>query len=433
MLSDTLAALLKRRNIHYGWVVAGTTFLVMLATAGAMGSAGVLIQPLEKEFGWTTEQISSAFAVRLVFFGLLGPFAAAFMNHFGLRKVVTAALLVIGVGVGLTLLMRDLWQLMVLWGFVIGIGTGMTALVLGATVASRWFDKRRGLVVGMMTASNATGQLIFLPLLASLSETIGWRAALTFVVVILAVAVVLAALFLRDNPADLGLPVYGRTAVTPVPRSNRPLIELLTTPLATLREASRTRVFWVLFATFFVCGFSTNGLIQQHWISICGDVGITPTGAAGYLALIGAFDFVGTIFSGWLSDRYDNRYLLLAYYGLRGLSLVYLPYSGFSLLTLTGFAVFYGLDWVATVPPTVKLTAARFGPEKAGLVFGWVFAGHQLGAASAAFLAGAVRTGTQSYYPAILLAGIFCLFAAMLILSIGKKPVGGAAVAPATV
>jgi predicted MFS family arabinose efflux permease len=289
-------------------------------------------------------------------------------------------------------------------------------------VAARWFEKRRGLVVGMMTASNATGQLIFLPLLASLAETIGWRAALVFVAASLTIAFVLAALFLRDHPADVGLPIYGRADVTAVPRRAGRLRELLTAPLLTLRDAAKTQVFWALFATFYVCGFSTNGLIQQHWISICGDVGITPTGAAGYLALIGAFDFAGTILSGWLSDRYDNRWLLLAYYGLRGLSLLYLPFSGFSLLTLTAFAVFYGLDWVATVPPTVKLTAARFGAEKAGLVFGWVFAGHQLGAASAAFIAGAVRTGTQSYYPAILLAGVFCVLAAVLILSIGKRP-----------
>ena len=428
MSRDRIATALRPRNIHYGWVVAGTTFLVMLATAGAMGSAGVLIDPLRSEFGWTTEQISTAFAIRLVFFGLLGPFAAAFMNHFGIRKVVTAALLLIGIGIGLSMLMTELWQLVVLWGFVIGIGTGMTALVLGATVASRWFEKRRGLVVGLMTASNATGQLIFLPLLASLSEHIGWRAALTFVVVTLAIAFVLAALFLRDHPADVGLPVYGRSAITPVPQQGRRLIELLTVPLATLREASKTQVFWVLFATFFVCGFSTNGLIQQHWISICGDVGIAPTGAAGYLALLGAFDFIGTICSGWLSDRFDNRYLLLGYYGLRGLSLIYLPFSGFSLLTLTVFAVFYGLDWVATVPPTVKLTAQRFGAEKAGLVFGWVFAGHQLGAASAAFTAGAVRTGTSSYYPAILMAGILCLVAALLVLSISRKPAAPKAV-----
>src|SRR3569833_4166491 len=346
MLSDGLSKTLARYNIHYGWVVAGSTFLVMLATAGAMGSAGVLIQPLEKEFGWTTEHISSALAARLFIFGLLGPFAAAFMNHFGLRKVVTTALVLIGAGVGLSMLMRELWQMMVLWGIVIGVGTGMTALVLGATVASRWFDKRRGLVVGLMTASNATGQLIFLPLLAALSENIGWRAALTLVVTMLGVAFVLATLFLRDYPAEVNQPVYGQAAITPPPARSKKLIELLTTPLLTLREAARTRVFWVLFATFYVCGFSTNGLLQQHWISICGDVGTTPTGAAGYLALIGAFDFVGTILSGWLSDRYDNRYLLLAYYGLRGLSLIFLPYSGFSLLTLTAFAVFYGLDWV---------------------------------------------------------------------------------------
>src|SRR3569833_165398 len=397
MLSDGLSKTLARYNIHYGWVVAGSTFLVMLATAGAMGSAGVLIQPFVLVFGWTTEQISSALAIRLVFFGLLGPFAAAFMIHFGLRKVVTTALVLIGAGVGLSMLMRELWQMMVLWGIVIGVGTGMTALVLGATVASRWFDKRRGRVGGLMTASNATGQRIFLPLLAALSENIGWRAALTLVVSMLGVAFVLATLFLRDYPAEVNLPVYGQTKPTPPPARSKQLIELLTTPLLTLREAAKTRVFWVLFATFYVCGFSTNGLLQQHWISICGDVGITPPGAAGYLALIGAFDFVGTILSGWLSDRYDNRYLLLAFYGLRGMSLIFLPYSGFSLLTLTAFAVFYGLDWVATVPPTIKLTAQRFGAEKAKQNNGKENTNHQHNTTSAAFFAGAVRTGTESY------------------------------------
>jgi MFS family permease len=420
MVSDALAAALGKRGIHYGWVVAGTTFLVMLATAGAMGSAGVLIQPLQQEFGWSTAEISSALALRLIFFGLLGPFAAAFMNHFGLGKVVTAALLLIGAGVLGSIFMRELWQLVALWGVVIGVGTGMTALVLGATVASRWFEKRRGLVVGLMTASNATGQLIFLPLLAGLTESIGWRAALTFVVVILAVAFVLAGLFLRDHPADLGLPAFGGTEVKPAPKKGGRLIELLTSPLKALREAAKTQVFWVLFATFFVCGLSTNGLIQQHWISICGDVGIIPTAAAGYLALIGIFDFIGTVVSGWLSDRYDNRWLLLAYYGLRGVSLLFLPYSGFSLAMLTVFAVFYGLDWVATVPPTVKLTAQHFGPEKASLVFGWVFAGHQLGAATAAGLAGLTRTALDTYTPALLLAGVFCILAALLVLTIGK-------------
>lgn len=419
MIANALAAALARRNIHYGWVVAGTTFAVMLATAGAMGSAGVLIQPLEHEFGWTTAQISSAFAVRLVLFGLLGPFAAAFMNHFGIRRVVMTALGLIVTGIIGSMLMRELWQLLVLWGIVIGMGTGMTALVLGATVASRWFHKRRGLVVGLMTASNATGQLIFLPLLANLSESIGWRVALGFIVVVLFFAFTLA-LLIKDYPADIGLAPFGGTLQPQVARSTD-LRELVASPLRALRDASKTQVFWVLFATFFVCGFSTNGLIQQHWISICGDVGITPTGAAGYLALIGVFDFFGTISSGWLSDRYDNRWLLLAYYGLRGLSLLFLPFSGFSFALLTVFAVFYGLDWVATVPPTVKLTAQQFGPERAGLVFGWVFAGHQLGAASAAALAGISRTALDTYTPALMLAGLFCVLAAVLVLTIAPR------------
>jgi len=420
MLSNALAAALARRGIHYGWVVAATTFLVMLATAGAMGSAGVLIGPLHSEFGWTTDQISAAFALRMLLYGLFGPFAAAFINRFGVRQVVVAALLMVLSGIGLSLVMRDLWQLVALWGVVIGIGTGMTALVLGATIATRWFEKRRGLVVGLMTASNATGQLIFLPLIAALSETIGWRTAMTMVVAVLAGALVLAALFLRDRPADIGLAPYGATAIVPNPPQSKRLIELVTSPLIVLRDAAQVPVFWVLFATFYICGLSTAGLIQTHWISICGDVGIAPVAAAGLLALIGGFDFIGTIGSGWLSDRYDNRYLLLGYYGQRGLSLLFLPYSGFSVPMLTVFAVFYGLDWVATVPPTVKLTAKHFGAEKASLVFGWVFAGHQLGSASAAYFAGLVRTGTNSYFPAVLVAGVACLIAAGLILSVGK-------------
>jgi predicted MFS family arabinose efflux permease len=422
MLSNALAAALARRNIHYGWVVAATTFLVMLATAGAMGSAGVLIRPLETEFGWTTAEISTALAIRFLLFGLLGPFAAAFMNRFGLQKVVLVALLLIGGGIVASMFMRELWQLLALWGVVVGVGTGMTALVLGATVATRWFEKRRGLVVGLMTASNATGQLIFLPLLAALSDGIGWRASLTFVTIALAVALGLAMAFLRDRPSDLGLPPYGGAAIIPAPPQSRRLSELVTSPLVALRDASRTGVFWVLFATFFVCGVSTGGLIQTHWIALCGDVGIAPVAAAGMLALIGGFDFIGTIVSGWLSDRYDNRYLLLAYYGLRGLSLLFLPYSGYSITMLTIFAVFYGLDWVATVPPTVKLTALHFGAEKASLVFGWVFAGHQIGSATAALLGGIARTTLDTYTPALLLAGAFCILAALLILTIGKKP-----------
>lgn len=420
MIAQPLSRALAARRIHYGWVVAGVTFLTMLATAGAMGSAGVLIQPLEKEFGWTTEQISTALAVRLVLYGVLGPFAAVFMNQWGIRKVASFALALIMTGVIGSFFMTQLWQLIALWGVVIGVGTGMTALVLGATVATRWFAARRGLVVGLMTAANATGSLIFLPMLAAVTEAVGWRTALTVLVGFLLATVLLILLFMRDRPADLGLPRFGETAITPAPVRAASLGALVLQPLRALAEASRSMVFWVLFFTFFVCGFSTNGLIQMHWISICGDFGIAAVGAAGLLAVIGVFDLIGTISSGWLSDRYDNRWLLFCFYGLRGLSLIYLPFSSFSIAELSVFAVFYGLDWVATVPPTVKLAAERFGPERAPLVFGWVFMGHQLGAASAAFVAGAVRTGFDTYMPALFAAGILCLIAALSILTIAK-------------
>ncbi|HWL70998.1 MAG TPA: MFS transporter [Geminicoccus sp.] len=420
MLSAALARYLAARDIHYGWVVAATTFLAMLATAGAMGAPGVMIVPLQQEFGWQTTDISSALAIRLVLFGLMGPFAAAFMNHYGIRQVVTVALLLILAGLLGSLLMTEVWQLVLLWGVIIGIGTGMTALVLGATVATRWFTRRRGLVIGMMTASSATGQLVFLPLLAALTDSVGWRLALCLAVGMIVLAMLLVLLLMRDRPADLGLPAYGELQPAPPPMADHRLRDLLVSPLAALREASQSQTFWVLFGTFFICGFSTNGLIQTHWITLCGDFGVAPVGAAGILAVIGLFDLAGTIASGWLSDRYDNRWLLFWYYGLRGLSLLVLPLTGFSMYGLTLFAVFYGLDWVATVPPTVRLAADRFGKERANLVFGWIFMGHQLGAATAAYGGGAARDGFASYLPALYAAGALCILAALLALTIGR-------------
>lgn len=432
MLSTRLSSALAARNIHYGWVVAGITFLTMLATAGAMGSAGVLMKPLETEFGWTTEDISAAMALRLVLFGLFGPFAAAFMNQWGIRTVALTAMVMISGGILASFAMTELWQLVALWGVVIGIGTGMTALVLGATVATRWFGARRGLVVGLMTAANATGQLVFLPMLASVTEALGWRAALTIVVAVLGATATLIFLFMRDRPADLKLARYGETAIEPAPPRAASLGALLVQPLRTLADVSRSATFWVLFGTFFICGFSTNGLIQMHWISICGDYGILAVGAAGMLAVIGVFDLVGTIASGWLSDRYDNRKLLFWFYGLRGLSLIYLPFSSFSIYELSVFAVFYGLDWVATVPPTVRLTAERFGADRAPLIFAWVFTGHQIGAASATYVAGAFRTGLNTYTPALVMAGILCLIAALAVMTIAPPKPKDAPLKPAT-
>jgi sugar phosphate permease len=432
--SSPLTAALARRNIHYGWVVVGVTLLTTVVTAAAMSTPGVLIVPLQDEFGWNTEQISSALALRLMLFGLFGPFAAAFMNRYGVRAVMVSAVILISAGFLASMAMTQVWQLVLLWGIVVGVGTGLTAMVLAVTVATRWFNARRGLVMGVFAASNATGQLVFLPLIARLATDHGWRMALVFVCCMLAVAGVIALLFMRDRPSDVGLPLYGETAVTPPPAAGAGLVSLLLSPIVVLKDAARHPIFWILFGTFFVCGFSTNGLIQTHFVTLCHDYGLAAVTAASVLAMMGIFDFFGTIGSGWLSDRFDPRWLLFWYYGLRGLSLLYLPFTDFTFYGLSLFAVFYGLDWIATVPPTVKITADRFGREKAGIVFGWVFAGHQIGAASAAFGAGLVRTVYSTYLPAFFVAGALCIIAALAVISVRKSsgaPVTAAAPARA--
>jgi MFS family permease len=419
-LQPGLPGAFARRGVHYGWAVVAATFLTMLVIAGAVGAPGVFLVPLEKEFGWRTADISAALAVRFALFGLIGPFAAALMNRFGVRRMMLISIGTVVSGLVLSLFMTSLWQLVLLWGVVVGLGTGLTAIVLGATVATRWFVHRRGLVMGMLSASTATGQLLFLPLLASLTDQFGWRVSLGIVCAMLVTAAGAVLLLMRDHPSDVGLAPYGETALAPRPARTGSLGDALLVPLTVLREAAATPVFWILFGTFFVCGASTNGLIQTHFIAMCGDFGLAAVSAAGMLAMMGLFDLAGTIGSGWLSDRFDNRWLLFWYYGLRGLSLMYLPFSGFSLYGLALFAVFYGLDWVATVPPTVKLTAARFGPERANIVFGWVFAGHQLGAASAAWGAGLTRTAFLTYLPAFFVAGALCIVAALAVLTIGR-------------
>jgi MFS family permease len=420
MISDRLSAALARRNIHYGWVMVGVTFFTALITAGTVGAPGVFIVPLQHEFGWSTAEISSALSIRFILFGFMAPFAAALLNRYGLRNMALLAQLVVVSALIGSLAMTKVWQLMLLWGVVIGIGTGMTALVLGATVAARWFVGRRGLVVGILTASVATGQLVFLPLLAHLTDRFGWRIALGLICAMLAVSAFAVLLLMRDRPSDLGLRPFGDTGTEPLPAPPPNTAPIMAAALGTLRDASKTRVFWILFATFFICGASTNGLVQVHLIPMCADFGIPQVQAASLLAAMGVFDFVGTILSGWLSDRYDNRWLLFWYYGLRGLSLVFLPFTDFSFYGLSVFAMFYGLDWIATVPPTVRLTAQRFGAERANLVFGWIFAGHQLGAATAAFGAGLSRTLLATYLPAFFIAGALCVIAALIVLAISR-------------
>jgi sugar phosphate permease len=422
MISNWLASALARRNIHYGWVMVGVTFLAALISAGSVGAPGVFIVPLQHEFGWSTAEISSALSIRFILFGLMAPFAAALLNRYGLRNVTLTAQLIIIAALLTSLAMTKVWQLVLLWGVVIGIATGMTALVLGATIATRWFAARRGLVVGIMTASVATGQLVFLPLLASLTERYGWRVGLAFMCVMLCVSAFAVLMIMCDRPSDVGLRPFGDNGTAPLPAPAPSSAPIVAAALGTLRDASTSPVFWALFLTFAICGASTAGLIQVHLIPMCMDFGIPQVQAASLLAAMGIFDFFGTIMSGWLSDRFDNRWLLFWYYGLRGLSLLYLPYSDFTFYGLSLFAMFYGLDWIATVPPTVRLTAQRFGAERANLVFGWIFAGHQIGAGAAAFGAGLSRTLLASYLPAFFFAGALCIIAALTAISIAKAP-----------
>jgi sugar phosphate permease len=417
MFAKPLSRWLAQSGVHYAWIVMGIVFLTMLVSSAALGLPGAFLQPLNRSFGWSTAEISSALAVRFVLYGLIGPFAAILLERYGLRRIVCLALVLVAGGLLLVTRMTALWQLVVLWGLVLGVGSGLTALVLGATVANRWFEQRRGLVLGILTASSATGQLIFLPLASALIVHHGWRVAIAPVFIACLSVAVLAYLLLHDSPESLGLAAFGADPALPatqVAAAGRRFSE----PLTVLASVSHTRTFWVLFGTFFVCGLSTSGLIQTHFISLCGDYGLAATPAASVLAMIGGFDFIGTIVSGWLSDRFDNRKLLFWYYGLRGLSLLWLPHSDFSIYGLSIFAMFYGLDWIATVPPTARLTSTTFGRERGAMIFGWIFAGHQIGSAAAAYGAGLSRTLLLTYTPALYAAGVACTLAAAAIFMI---------------
>jgi sugar phosphate permease len=402
--------------MHYGWIVASVTFVILLVGAGIRATPGVLMVPLESEFGWNRTAISFAVAINIALFGLIGPFAAAVMNRWGVRRVLLAALALLTASVAGTTVMRTEWHLVVLWGVLVGTGTGATSMVLAAIIATRWFDAQRGLVLGALSAANATGQLVFLPLLASLAENRGWRAA-SIVVSIAAVAVfALVVAFMRDRPEDLGLRPYGARDAGGSASAASALA-----PVAALGMAVKSRAFWVLAGTFFVCGASTNGLIGTHLIAACHDHGIAPVRAAQLLAVMGIFDILGTTASGWLTDRYSSRHLLFAYYTLRGVSLLFLPFTLETGSGLGWFAVFYGLDWIATVPPTVRLTTEAFGRENTGVIYGWISASHQLGASLAAFGAGAIRTTLGDYQSAFWIAGALCVLAGASFLTIGRR------------
>ena len=412
---------MQKKVIHPAWIVAGITFATLFATSGFRSAPSVLILPLEKDFGWQRDVISLAVAINVLLYGLTAPFAAALMERFTVRKVVMAALATVGTGALLTIWMNQSWHLMLLWGVIVGVGTGSMALVFAATIANRWFVKKRGLVIGILTAASASGQLVFLPGLSKLAEDPGWRASSLVIALGAYLMVPLIYFFLKEDPQSANTTAYGAESTWQPPfleKGNAAKIAV-----KALKDASKVRNFWYLVGSFFVCGLSTSGLIGTHFIPAAHDHGMPQVVAASLLALIGVFDVIGTIFSGYLTDRIDPRKLLFFYYLLRGLSLFLLPSILFSSLhpsTLV-FIIFYGLDWVATVPPTVVLCRQVLGPEKGALIYGWVFAAHQIGGALAAYGAAIMRIKFGDYAAAFYVTGVLCVITSYFVLQISIK------------
>lgn len=413
----------------YAFVVAAVIFLSLLSAAGVRSAPSVMIVPLEEAFGWSRSTISSSAAIGIFLYGLVGPFAAAMMEKFGLRRILMVSLGIMSASAALSSLMSESWHLLVTWGLLSGVGSGAVALVLGATVINRWFVTNRGLMMGLLTASTATGSLIFLPGMAWLVQSGGWHPVVWVVAIVTASLIPLVFFLVPERPSAIGQLPLGADASYVAPDRNP--AKLLDATFGVLGRAMKTKVFWYLFATFFICGFTTNGLVGTHLISFCADMGIAPVQAAGLIALMGVFDLVGTTASGWLTDRFDPRKLLFVYYALRGISLMLLPYTDFSVVSLSVFAVFYGLDWIATVPPTLRLANDAFGDRDAPVVFGWIAAGHQLGAASAAFMGGYMREDTGSYLMAFVIAGFTGIIAAVISLMIKRNRVATAVPQPA--
>ena len=415
-LTQSLANAVAPR-FHYAWVVVGVIFLVLLCSAGIRATPSVMILPLEQEFGWNRSTISVVISVNIALYGLIGPFSAAAMQRFGIRRVVLVALVLLASGTALSTLMHMPWHMLLSWGLLVGAGTGVAANTLGATIVSRWFETRRGLAMGLLTASAATGQMVFLPLMASMVGNYGWRSVAFLVSAVALLAIPLVWLLLPEGPGAVGLKMVGQTSETKDEGLSRR--NPLAIALGALRTSVRMPDFWLLFMSFFVCGLSTNGYIGTQFIAMCNDYGINEVSSASILAAMGMLDLVGTTLSGWLSDRYNPRVLLFWYYGLRGLALIFLPYAfGLQYYGLTIFALFYGLDWIATVPPTVRLANDVFGRLAAPVVFGWIVAGHQLGAATATTVAGYMRATLGNYTASSIMMGVACLVGAVLVLRI---------------
>jgi MFS family permease len=420
------------RRWHRAWAVAGATFVVLLFSASVRGAITLLIDPLMTEFGWSRGAVTAAASINLLLFGVTGPFASAAMVRFGLRRVVSTALVLMAVGATISTEARSPWHLWLSWGVVMGIGQGCLATVLAANVASAWFVEKRGAVTGALTAASSAGTLVFIPLNERLVSTYSWRFVCGAIAVATLTAVPLVIGAIRNRPEDVGLTAYGAPPGWASPPKPRNPVALA---FGTLRDIKSSGMFWILFGSFFVCGVTTSGLVQVHFVPAAADHDITKGAAASLFVLIGIFDLIGALGSGWLTDRYDPRTLLFAYYGLRGISLVVFDNMlghGATNVGLIAVIVFYGLDWIATVPPTIALANRQFGTQRGPVVYGWLFAGHQLGGALAAWLAAQTRDWTGSYQLSFVIGGALCFVAAFGVLRVrdphepaGTRPVRG--------
>lgn len=399
-----------RRTFYYGWIVVAVTFAALLVSSGVRTAPSVIIVPLEAAFGWSRSEISLAVAISLFAFGFGGPIGGSLVDRFGPRRVMIGGLTLTLIGLLPLMGMTEQWQLLIFWGLLVGVGTGIVTNVLGATVALRWFNRRRGIVVGLFSAAGAAGQLLFLPLLVGIASTSGWPAVFTALAVITGIVLIPVTLLMRNRPEDMGLkPLGAATAASQAADTRR----------TSLRDAVRTRDFWLLAGSFFICGYTTNGLIGTHLLPHTLEHGFVEAEISWALAFMGMMNIIGTLASGWLSDRYDNRYLLATYYGFRALSLAALPF----ILEMRGmllFALIYGLDWVATVPPTVNLTANRFGRASLGTIYGWIFCSHMIGAGIASYAGGLFRDLLGDYHLIFISAAVLGLVAVGLVLKLGK-------------
>ncbi|WP_423798330.1 MFS transporter [Neobacillus sp. SAB-20_R2A] len=409
------------KRIHYSWFILSITFLSIIVAGIVISSSGLFIDPFEKEFGWDRSIIALAFAISLFLYGISGPFMAALLEVIGLKKMMIVSMATLLTGIMLTFIMNQSWQLIIIWGVIMGLGASLFLTVVSPYVANHWFAKRRGLAVGILTASTATGQLILLPVLAAIIENYSWRWAIGLIMLLSFIMLIIIFIFMKNTPKDVGVLPYGLEEE--IQESNKSQKENpIVIAFKGLMQAVKVKEFWLLAGSFFICGLSTTGLIGTHFVSFCISFGIPLVTAASFLSFIGIFNLVGTTVSGWLSDRFDNRWLLFWYYGLRGASLVLLPYAlmegSFPLLVI--FTIFCGLDWTATVPPTIGISRQIFGTNKSAIIYGWIFASHQAGAAVAAFGGGLIYRYFNTYTWAFFLAGVFCLLASLFVITIKK-------------